>query len=140
MRTLAYQIFTSDAKTACGTGLMGEVSGSAYEKLRQSLENFAGVASVHSMVTYALAMAQQEDPELSMLLRATNSELNGTVKINARVNTDMASACKAEILLITCILAHFEAFLGRALLLSLLRNAWPQLIFKERSSESGRKA
>jgi hypothetical protein len=42
--------------------------------------------------------------------------------------------------LITSLLGLLRLFLGEALTLSLLRNAWPGEAFDDRNSENGRKA
>jgi hypothetical protein len=50
------------------------------------------------------------------------------------------SATDGEIILIARLLGLLRLFLGEALTLSLLHNAWPGEVFEDRNSEHGRKA
>jgi hypothetical protein len=116
-----------------------------YEKLRQSLSAFAGVAAFESLAFRALTQAKSEAPSLWAVQVAEDGSLQGLGDFERQIDMDKDLADKAPagdggIVLIARLLGLLIIFLGEALTLSLLRNAWPGAALYDRSSENWRKA
>jgi hypothetical protein len=116
-----------------------------YEKLRQSLSAFAGVAAFESLAFRALTQAKSEAPSLWAARVAADGSLQGLSEFEPQ--NDMDKELSGElyagdggIVLIARLLRLLLVFLGEALTLSLLRNAWPDATFDDRNSGNGRKA
>ena len=80
MRDLAHRLLAYEA----GAGKTSEPTGSAtlrvYEKLRESLSEFAGTAGFQSLASRALALARPEDPSLSAV-RVSADGITGAGRI-----------------------------------------------------------
>ena len=120
-----------------------------YEKLRDGLSEFAGVAGFESIASRALALARTEAPSLNAVQLSSDGELHGLgqelgeIENPIDVDKDLAGESKAgegEIILIARILGLLLLFLGEAIVLSLLRITWPGTAFDDHNSENGRKA
>jgi hypothetical protein len=111
-----------------------------YEKLRQSLGEFVGVAGFQSLASRALTLARPEVPSLSAARVGADGSLLGMGEIETQVDMDKDRPSDGEIILIARLLGLLRIFLGEALTLSLLRNAWPGEVFEDRNSVHGREA
>jgi hypothetical protein len=116
-----------------------------YEKLRQGLGEFAGVAGFQSLAFRALALARTEAPSLSAARIAADGSLQGLGEFEQQMGIDKDRARESPtgeggIILIARLLGLLLLFLGEALTLSLLRVKWPVAALDDRSSENGRKA
>ena len=116
-----------------------------YEKLRKSLSAFAGVAAFESIAFRALTQAKSETPSLWPVQIATDGSLQGLGEFEPQIDMDKDLADKfpfgdGGIVLIARLLGLLLMFLGEAITLRLLRNAWPGEAFDDRNSEHGRKA
>ena len=120
-----------------------------YEKLRDGLSEFVGVAGFESIASRALALARTDAPSLNAVQLSSDGELHGLgqelgeIENPIDVDKDLAGESKAgegEIILIARILGLLLLFLGEAIVLSLLRITWPGEAFDDRNSENGRKA
>jgi hypothetical protein len=116
-----------------------------YEKLRQGLGEFAGVAGFQSLASRALALARTEAPSLSAAQVAADGSLQGLGEFEQQTDIDKNRAGKSPIgeagtVLIARLLGLLNLFLGEALTLSLLRGTWPGAAFDDCSNENGRKA
>jgi hypothetical protein len=111
-----------------------------YEKLRQSLGEFVGAAGFQSLASRALTLARPDVPGLSAARVAADGTLQGLSKVETQIDLDKDRPSEGEIILIARLLGLLRVFLGEALTISLLRNAWPSEIFDDRNSENGRKA
>ena len=119
-----------------------------YEKLRHCLVSFAGVASFHSIAVRALVGAQVDVPSLCAVQITADGTLQGLSDVESQITieTDQAGSQQSGedppgedgAILIASILGLLLTFLGEALTLSLLRNAWPDATFDDRNSENGR--
>jgi hypothetical protein len=139
-RLLAYEVVP---------GKTSELSESAtlrvYEKLRQGLGEFAGVAGFQSLASRALALARTEAPSLNAARVAADGSLQGLGEFEHQMDIDKDRAGESQIgeggiILIDHLLGLLLLFLGEALTLSLLRGTWPDAAFDDCSSENGRKA
>jgi hypothetical protein len=140
MRDLARCLLAYEA----GASKTSEPSESAtlrvYEKLRQSLSAFAGVAAFESLAFRALTQAKSEAPSLWAAKVAADGSLQGLGEFEPQIDMDKERAGEGGIVLIARLLRLLLVFLGEALTLSLLRNVWPDATFDDRNSEIRRKA
>ncbi len=138
MRDLAQRLVTYEA----GAGETSAVAESpallVFEKLRQSLGEFVGVAGFQSLASRALTLARPEAPSLSAAWVAADGTLQGLGAIETQIEMDKNQVGDGGIILIARLLGLLCLFLGEALTLSLLRNAWPGEVFDERIPAHGR--
>jgi len=147
MRDLAQRLLTYEA------GKTSEPMESAtlrvYEKLRQGLGEFAGVAGFQSLASRALALARTEAPSLSTARISADGALQGLGRrldeseYQIDIDKDRAAeypAGEGGIILISRLLGLLLLFLGEASTLSLLRGTWPGAALDDCNSENGRKA
>jgi len=139
-RLLAYEAFADETSEPADSA-----TSRVYEKLRQSLGAFAGVAGFQSLATRALALARTEVPSLSAVQVSADGALQGLSEIEQQFDIDKVEAGEfpagvGGIILISRLLGLLLIFLGEALTLSILRNAWPGATFDERSSGNGRES
>jgi len=111
-----------------------------YEKLRQSLGEFVGVAGFYSLASRALALAKPEAPSLNAARVSGDGALQGLGEVETQIDMDKDLDGEGGIILIARLLGLLRIFLGEALTLSLLRNSWPGEAFDDRNSEVRRKA
>jgi len=140
MRDLARCLLAYEADAGNNSESMEFPTRRVYEKLHQSLSEFVGVAGFHSLASRALTLAKPEAPSLSAARVAADGSLQGLGEIETQIDMDKDRAGEEEIILITRLLGLLRIFLGEALTLSLLRNAWPGEAFDDRNSTHGRKA
>jgi hypothetical protein len=116
-----------------------------YERLRQSLSLFAGVAAFESLAFRALTQAKSEAPSLWAVKIAPDGSLEGMDGFESQVDIDNdlageSPAGEGGTILIARLLGLLLIFLGEVLTLSLLRISWPETALDDRNSENGRKA
>ena len=138
MRDLAHCLLTYEAIASKVSEPVEYATLRVYEKLRQSLGEFVGVAGFYSLASRALALAKPEAPSLNAARISGDGALQGLGEIETQIDMDMAG--KGGIILIARLLGLLRIFLGEALTLSLLRNSWPGEAFDDRNSEVRRKA
>ena len=135
MRDLAHRLLVYEA----GAGKASEPPAiRVYEKLRQSLGEFVGVAGFQSLASRALTLSRPEVPSLSAALVAADGSLQGLGEIATQFGMGKDSTTDGEIILIARLLGLLRLFLGEALTLRLLRSAWPAEVFDDRNFENGR--
>ena len=144
-RDLALCLLNYEAVSAKSSESMESATLSVYEKLRQSLSVFAGVAAFESLAFRALTQAKSEAPSLWAVKVTEDGSLQGLGEDEPQIDMDKDLADKfpagdGGIVLIARLLGLLLIFLGEASTLSLLRNAWPGEAFDDRNSEHGRKA
>jgi len=115
-----------------------------YEKLRQNLSAFAGIAGFQSLAFRALALAKSEDPSFSGARVTEDGTLHGLGEMEHQINFDKGVGgdppSESGIILIARLLGLLHMFLGEALTAGLLRVTWPGATLDDRNSEKGRKA
>ena len=144
-RDLALCLLNYEAVSAKSSESMESATLSVYEKLRQSLSVFAGVAAFESLAFRALTQAKSEAPSLWAVKVTEDGSLQGLGEDEPQIDMDKDLADKfpagdGGIVLIALLLGLLLLFLGEASTLSLLRNAWPGEAFDDYSSEMGRNA
>jgi hypothetical protein len=145
MRDLAHRLLTYEAVAAKTSVSKESPALRVYEKLRQSLSTFAGVAAFESLAFRALTQAKSEAPGLWAVQVAAGGYLKGLGEPEPQIGMDKDlayefSAGDGGIILIACLLGLLRIFLGESLTLSLLRNVWPGVAFDDRNSGNRRKA
>ena len=139
-RLLAYEAVASKASEQAESATLR-----VYEKLRQSLDVFAGTAAFQSLALRALTQAKSEVPSLWAAQVAGDGSLQGLGEIEPEAEMDKEQAGEyatgeGGIILITRLLGLLHIFLGGTLTLNLLRNAWPSANFDDRSPGNGRES
>jgi len=153
MRDLALRLLTYEANASKFPEPVESIVLRVYEKLRQSLSDFAGMAAFQSLASRALAMARSEIPSLQVAQISADGALKGLVPDKGHAmddfgpQTDLGKDGATEqiagnggIVVIARLLGLLLVFLGEPIMLRLLRNAWPGAAIDDRSSENGRKA
>jgi hypothetical protein len=139
-RLLAYEAFADETSEHAESATLR-----VYEKLRQGLGEFAGVAGFQSLASRALALARTEAHSLSAVRVSADGALQGLGEIEPQFDIDKIRAGEfpageGGIILIAQLLGLLLLFLGDALTLSLLRVTWPGAALDDCNSENGRKA
>jgi hypothetical protein len=135
-------IYESEAGKSSERGLSPTLR--VYEKLRQNLGAFAGIAGFQSLASRALARARSEDASFSEAQVTEDGTLQGLDQIDHQIDFDEGAggdpASEAGIILVTQFLGLLYIFLGKALTASLLRDTWPGAALEDCNSEMGRYA
>ena len=144
-RDLAHCLLAYEVILARAPGSSEFAALRVYEKLRQGLGEFVGVAGFYSLASRALALARTEVPSLIAARVAEDGSLHGLGDLEHQIENDKDRAAEsatgeAGIILIAHLLGLLLLFLGEALTLNLLRVAWPGAALDDRSSENRRKA
>jgi hypothetical protein len=139
-RLLDYEAFAGNAPEPGESATLR-----VYERLRQGLGEFAGVAGFQSLASRALVLARTEAPSLCAVRVSADGALQGLGEIEHPFDIDKVRAGEfpagdGGIILIASLLGLLHLFLGDALTLSLLRATWPGATFGDHNSENGRKA
>jgi hypothetical protein len=143
MQDLAHRLLAYEASADKTSELADSATHRVYEKLRQGLGEFAGVAGFQALASRALALARTEVPSLSAVRVSADGALHGLREVEHQLDIDKVRAGEfpageGGIILIARLLGLLLLFLGDALTLSLLRITWPGATFDDRSSENGR--
>jgi hypothetical protein len=147
MRDLAHRLLTYEAAAGKASEPLESPTLRVYEKLRQSLGEFAGVADFQALAFRALTQAKSEAPGLWALQVTADGSLQGLGEFKAQpgefepqLGSGNDQAGEGGVVLIARLLGLLRIFLGEALTFSLLRNAWPGEAFDDRNSVYGSKA
>jgi hypothetical protein len=140
MRDLAQRVLRYEGGRGKDSGSKESSTLRVYEKLRESLSEFVGVAGFQLMASRALALATREVPSLSAVQVAADGSIAGLGEIETQFEVDSDQASEGGILLIAHLLGLLNIFLGEALTRSLLRKAWPGEVIEDRNSVHGGKA
>jgi len=140
MRDLAHRLLTYEAGAGKTSEPMEFATLRVYEKLRQSLSVFAGVAAFESLAFRALAQAKSEAPGLWAVQVAENGSLQGLGEFDPQVGIDKNQTGEDGVILLARLLNLLLIFLGETLTLRLVRDVWPEAAFDDRNSKDGRNA
>jgi len=140
MRDLAHRLLTYEAGAGRTSEPMEFATLRVYEKLRQSLSAFAGVAAFESLAFRALAQAKSEAPGLSAARVTADGSLQGLGEFDPQVGIDKNQTGEDGVILLARLLNLLLIFLGETLTLRLVRDVWPETAFDDRNSKDGRNA
>ena len=138
IRDLARRLLSYEADASNTSEPVESTTLRVYQKLRQSLGELAGSAGFHSLASRALTMARSEIPSLSAVHVGTDGNLEGMSAIELSVKVEQDRVHEGGVILISCLLGLLLIFLGEALTLSLLRDAWPGAALDDRNSGNWR--
>ena len=140
MRDLAQRLLRYEA-SAGSTSASAEITTlRVYQKLRHSLGELAGSAGFQALASRALTLARSEVPSLSAVQVGADGNLEGMSSIEPSISAEMDRVHEGGIILISRLLGLLFIFLGEALTLSLLRDAWPDAALDGRNSGNGRQS
>jgi hypothetical protein len=140
MRDLAQRLLSYEACAGNASEPVETTTLRVYQKLRQSLGELAGSAGFHALASRALALARSEVPSLSTVQVGTDGNLEGLSSIEPSIKAEQDRVQEGGVILISRLLGLLLIFLGEALTLSLLREAWPGAALDDRNSGNGRKS
>jgi|HubBroStandDraft_1064217.scaffolds.fasta_scaffold29591_2 hypothetical protein len=109
-----------------------------YDKLRQGLSEFAGVAGFQSLASRALVLARTEAPSLSAVRVSADGALLGLGQGQGKTEhpeMDGDQAGEGGKILIARLLGLLLILLGESLTLSLLQFTWPGAVLEDRNFE-----
>ncbi len=144
MLDLAHRLVAYEAVTGKTSDTMESASLRVYEKLRQGLGEFAGVAGFQALASRALVLARSEVPSLGAARVTADGSLHGLGEFENQVDIARDRAGEYPVgdggtILIARLLGLLLVFLGEVLTLSLLRVTWPGAALDDCNSENGRK-
>jgi len=112
-------------ETATGkAGAEGTAAARACEKLRQVLSALLGGAGFRALLARALIMAQAEAPGLRAVQVKADGSLEGLSAVEPQSGD--GKVAKEEVILIAHLLGLLIVFVGEALMLRLVQDAWPK--------------
>jgi hypothetical protein len=139
MRGLAHRLLAYEADGGDTSEPAGSATLRVYEKLRKSLGELAGVAGFQSLASRALTLAKSEDAGLSSVRVAADGNLEGMSTIQYPINAQKDRVYEGGVVLISRLLGLVLIFLGEALTMNLIRDAWQDAALDDCSSVNGRK-
>lgn len=136
-RDLAQLLLTGEAAVDETSGSTESTAFRVYDKLRHHLCALAGAAGFHSLAARALTMSQAKAPSLCAMQVAADGSLQKLGE--AEADSDKRQAYEGEVILVSELLGLLHAFIGEALTLRLLQDAWPNAVFDDCGSRHGEK-
>jgi hypothetical protein len=140
IRDLAARLIAYESDVGGSSALAESSILRVYEKLRQSLSAIAGPTAFESLAFRALMQSKSETQHLWAVQIAADGSLEGLGDLKSQIDDDMDLPGEEGTILIARLLNLLHIFLGEALTLSLLRDAWPGATFDDRSSGNGRQS
>ena len=99
------------------------------DKLRKPLSRLAGVAGFRSLLSRALALAQDNARWMKAVHITKDGSLEGWDEAQGRRSKD--EIAEGEIILIAHLIGLLVTFIGAGLTLRLVQEEWPEAIFKD---------
>ena len=140
MRDLTQRLLHYEASAGNTSEPVDSTTLRVYQKLRQGLGELAGSAGFHALASRALTLARLEVPSLTGVQIGADGSLEGMSAIEASIKVEQNRADESGVILISRLLGLLFVFLGEALTLNLLRDAWPGAALDDRNSGNGRKS
>lgn len=140
MRDLARRLLSYEASAGITSEPVETATLRVYQKLRHSLGELAGSAGFQALASRALTLARSEVPSLSAVQVGADGSLEGMSSSEPSIEVELDRVHEGGIILISRLLGLLFIFLGEALTLSLLRDAWPDAALDDRNSGNGRQS
>jgi hypothetical protein len=99
------------------------------DTLRKPLSRLAGIAGFRSLLSRALALASSEVRWLKAVHINAEGSLEGLDEAQPRLSGD--EGAKGEIVLVAHLLGLLATFIGEAMMLRLVQEAWPDTAFDD---------
>ena len=122
MRDLARRLVAIEAVRDSAAGANVHEAVRVCDKLRISLSRFAGSAGSTSLLGRALALARADVPSLQLVKLKPDCSLEG---LEGLAVEGTSAGLEAAVAIIAHLLGLLETFIGKALTLRLVREAWP---------------
>lgn len=123
-RELARRLLVYEAAEGKTSEPAEPVAVRVYNKLRRPLSALAGVPGFWSLASRALALARAEAPDLSSVRIMPDGSLQGLGEVEPQVTRGQNGDSGA--ILIAQLLGLLFTFIGGALTLRLVQDAWPE--------------
>ena len=124
MKELAKRVLVYETAAARPGSAAGSSAFRICEKLRLPLARLMGTAGFRSLLARALALAGAEVPWLRGLHIKADGSLEGLDMLASKVSSD--ELLLGEIVLLSQTLGLLVTFIGPALTINLLQDAWPK--------------
>lgn len=128
----AYETVAGEASAPAGAATLR-----VYEKLRGHLSALAGAAAFQSLASRALTLARSEAPGLGAAQVTAEGRLQGLGEPDLKTDKDQAE--EGGVIFIARFLGLLLTFIGEALTLRLLLDAWPDADLEDRKPLRERK-
>jgi hypothetical protein len=113
-----------------GAGLPSRLAAARVtEKLSRPLKTLVGIAGFRSLLSRALALASTEVAWMTAVNVSKDGRLEGFDEVNARISN--GELAKGEVIFISHLIGLLVTFIGEALALVLVRDAWPKEAFED---------
>jgi hypothetical protein len=132
---LARRLLDYETATGPASALAESAVFRVYEKLRRSICALAGVAGFRSLASRALTLARREAPNLSSVQVTADGYLQGLVGFDSQDDHQAGGG----VILIAQLLGLLFTFIGEALTLRLMQDAWPDAVLEIANPGTGGK-
>ncbi|MFN0019949.1 MAG: hypothetical protein ACKVP0_16955 [Pirellulaceae bacterium] len=130
MRTLAQRLLAVEAASKSTANPPVHEAVRVCDKLRISLTRFAGADGFNSLLRRSLTLARVDVPALQSVKLGPDGSLVGLEKLATEGESGEMEVARAAMAITTHLLALLVTFVGEAITLRLVREAWPQATFE----------
>ena len=132
LKTLAEHLLGQDASATEGPGT---AAFRACERFRHTLSSLLGGAGYRALLGRALLLATAKAPELAGLQVSADGSLIGAIAVEPRSGSGLVA--DSEVVLIAHFLDLLVTFIGEALTLRLVQDAWPKASLDDLEVDKG---
>ena len=129
LKELANRLLADEAPAGKQRGASQPAAFRVCEKLRKRLGKLLGTAGFHALFSRALAMASEEVPWLRSLTIEDDGSLKGLGELEANLEED--EIVEGEVVLVARLLELLITFIGPALTVRIIQDAWPRANFDD---------
>lgn len=133
LRTAAERLLGLEARAREDRAATLPAAARVAERLRRVLAPLLGAAGFRALVVRAVALAKREVPELSGVVDEADGSLSG-LGVDQLDNDTLADG---EVVVVAHILGLLVTFVGVALMLRLVSDAWPKASLNEIDFDEG---
>jgi hypothetical protein len=134
LRTAAERLLGLEAAAGKRAGAKPPAASRVNERFRHVLSTLLGAAGYRALLVRALTLATAEVPELSVVEVQADASLEG---LNVAEKADKRRFAEGEVVLVAHLLGLLVIFLGEALMLRLVNDAWPKVRLDDLDFEKG---
>jgi hypothetical protein len=129
LKELAKRLLADEATARKRPGGNDSAAFRVVEKVRQPLGQLLGIAGFRALFSRALALANEEVPWLRALHIKSDGSLEGLGELEANLDED--GIVGGELILVARLLELLITFIGSALTLRIIQDAWPKATFDD---------
>jgi hypothetical protein len=129
LKELAKRLLADEARADKQRGANQSAAFRVCEKLRHPLGKLLGMAGFRALFSRALALANEEVPWLRALHIKADGSLEGLDELEA--NLDENEIVEGEVVLVARLLELLITFIGPALTVRIIQDAWPRANFDD---------